>query len=217
MKKLMPFVVGSLATALLAGTSPLVGTWEYDEKGLCDDAGVCFDAYMRLTFDENGTSQVEIRAAFDGDFWAQALGEEVAALGLPPWKSMTIKAAGTYVDDGAMFQMTFDRHAMLINNEDAVVFLERTARILARILAELQGIPEDEWEALEDQAVAEMLAAFTEEPLLLEGMDEPVFYQIDGSTLTLFEAGEPVTVLQRATDTAVVPATWGAVKGSARD
>ena len=214
MRNLMLLIVAGILTwPLQASPSTLTGTWELEEEFCTEDLG-CSSAFGRLVFEDDGTCRVEMSITFGTDFWIDLFGEEVKEFDLPTWESFSLKAIGTYEDDGSMFQMTFDMYEQYIDDEDAILFFEEAVRHLAIMIADAQGLTGEEREAAIEAAVQEVMSS--EEPLI-EGLDLPTAYEVDGNSLTIFdpETGEPMT-FQRVQNTAVATATWGAIKVEGR-
>ena len=224
----MKLVMLCLLLAAPAFSSPeqLVGTWEsrsVDEEG----AG---ETVFRMTLSEDGRVEMDLVFAFAENLWNLVLIVYEEALGgakpeLPPLETIDIRAAGTWEATADSFWVdSVEEAAVTVNgDQDPVRYFTGVGRILARAIADAQGVSETDYPDFENAFVEEFQSDFVASFFDLEGelfVNEVISkeaYDVEGDRLRLTVDGE-TTEFQRVDDdrTAVTPTSWGRVKRQMR-
>ena len=205
------FLLCLFVAPLAAQQEALHGTWE----GTIIDEQIG-EITIRLTFKEDGAFEINQVIQVKDDFLADVQGPEP-----PTMETISAYGTGTYgfVGNNLVFNIT--TLDLSIDGEGFVEFFTQVARDFARYVADLHGIPAENYPAFEQEFI-EAFFAELDKVELLAFVDEwgVSTYAIEGDTLSLTttrETGVTIWELHRADESsAVAETTWGSVKASWR-
>ena len=220
-----PILLCLLLAAPALSSSELVGTWEtrsVDEFG----AG---EAVFRMTLSADGSLQMELVLILPADPWSLVLGDlgegvVGAEPELPPFETIDVRGSGTWEATADSFRIgPVGETVLTVNgNQDPTEFSIGAGRILARAIADAQGVSEADYPDFEAAFVAEFASEFIAGFIdLEEGMfgteTDREAYAVEGDRLRLTDVDGETTEFQRVENgTAVTPASWGRVKRQMR-
>ena len=219
MNRMMSLIFLTALSAPSLADPDLFGTWQ--ATATPSDSDLNTRITIRLSFDQEGG----IGMVYDFDDLTASLigslGETPPPEDLPPLQ-LSVYYDGTYevVDDRIHVDLAVT--ALTVGGLEPVEGMVEWFRSWLRILAEAQGISQDDYPAFEKLALDEFRESLDVEEMKADmafDLDTLGTYRIEGGVLTLttedpedrFE--EEVIVLRRVDPgTAVAPATWGQVK-----
>ena len=221
----MKLVLLFLLLAAPVLSSPLVGTWEIrsaDEFG----AG---EIVLRMSLLEEGTLELEYDITFGDGMWSLVLIPYEEATGgnlpeLPPFEVVGVRAPGTWVATADSFWIdSVGEQTITINGRDPLEYFTEVGRILARAVAEAQGVPEDDYPDFENAFIENFQDELVDSFFDFEDVSGDFeivreAYEIEGDRLRLTDSDGETTEFLRVDDsgTAVRPASWGRVKSNMR-
>ncbi len=204
-------VLGLLALPLPAQEEALYGAWE----GHFVD-GEVGEVTVHMTFQADGTCAIDQVIQVKEDLLA-AEGSDISAI-----ERLDIRSNGIYGVEGDSLWVDITEFELLVDgqNQDLVEVLTELGRSLARWVADLTDISDDDYPAYEKEVVDELLAGFSEEQLLAEFDGGIGTYAIEDDTLlltTVDELGVSTMEFRRVdTASAVAPTSWGSLKAAWR-
>ncbi len=202
------------ALPLCAQDDALVGTWEtsFTEPEVGDGT-------IRLSFGADGRFQLDQVISASDDFLAfpAEAGDAVPLI----IEEFTLQGTGTYRVDGDSLFAELTEVSMYVDGRDFFEVMTEVIRALARFVADLQEVSDEDYPAFEQAAIEEFFAEFNpEEEFLGDFTGNLGTYSIDGNTLsiTTLVDGEADTIELRriAPSTAVARSTWGSLKAAMR-
>ena len=198
------------ALPLCAQDDALVGTWEtsFTEPEVGDGT-------IRLSFGADGRFQLDQVISASDDFLA------FPAEAGDAFEEFTLQGTGTYRVDGDSLFAELTEVSMYVDGRDFFEVMTEVIRALARFVADLQEVSDEDYPAFEQAAIEEFFAEFNpEEEFLGDFTGNLGTYSIDGDTLsiTTLVDGEADTIELRriAPSTAVARSTWGSLKAAMR-
>ena len=228
------FVSLAISSAVCA-QDELVGTWEQiidPEEGI--------EGSARLTLEADHTFEIVLESEFDSEFLNGGFVEEgteedteedVADFDIddeelpdiPLFREgfrLTIVIRGTWEAQDEELTLRFEEVEIAFDDMSIEEFLATAARDLAALLAEEQGVADEEYEAFETAVVTLFLLEL--DSVDLEAMfsedfgDEDISaYEIDGNSMVFLEDDEVAAEFRRVTESVVAESSWGQVKKAA--
>ena len=137
--------------------------------------------------------------------------------------SLTVVIRGTWEAEDGELTLRFEEIEIAFNDMSVEEFLVAAARDLAALLAEEQGIADEEYEAFETAVVtlflvqldsADLEAIFKEGLGDVEENEDISAYEIDGNSMVFFEDDEVAAEFRRVTESVVAESSWGQVKAA---
>ena len=200
-----------LVPPLAAQQEALHGTWE----GTVVDEQIG-EITIRLTFEEDGSFEINQVIQVKDDFLAEVQGPEP-----PTMETIVARGTGTYgvVGDNLVFNIA--ALDLSIDGEGFVEFFTQVARDFARYVADLHEIPAENYPAFEEDFIDAFFAELDKIELLAIVDEWGIStYAIEGETLSLTttrETGVTIWELHRLDDSsAIVETTWGSLKATWR-
>ena len=158
----------------------------------------------------------------DGDSPFGFDGEELFDLALlSDGFELEIVVRGSWETEDELLTLQFEEIEIGIDGGTIDEFFEATARDLAALLAEEQGVADDEYEEFEEAVVTLfMLQVDTEDFEKAFGeafvRDDVTEFSVDGNSLLLLENGDVNAQFTRVAASVISASSWGQVKAAAR-
>ena len=132
---------------------------------------------------------------------------------------LEIVVRGSWETENELLTLQFEEIEIGIDGGTVDEFFEASARDLAALLAEEQGVADDEYEEFEEAVVTLfMLQVDTEDFERAFGeaftRDDVTEFSVDGDSLLLLENGDINAEFTRVTPSVISESSWGQVKSS---